>query len=37
MEYSLAILLYEYIENDDDVAETGLVSYMQKVICSGTI
>ena len=28
VEYSLAVLLYEFIENDDDVAETGLVSYV---------
>ena len=25
---SIAVLLYEYIENKDDVAQTGTVSYM---------
>ena len=29
VEYSLPVLLFEYIENDDDIAETGLVSYLQ--------
>ena len=28
VEYSLPVLLYEYIEDNDDIAETGLVSYM---------
>ena len=27
---SIAVLLYEYIENDDDVAQTGTVSYLWK-------
>ena len=30
VEYSLAVLLYEYIANFSDVAETGLVSQEQK-------
>ena len=36
VEYSLAVLLYEHIENDDDIAETGLVSYKYNIGCSGT-
>ena len=36
VEYSLPVLLYEYIENDDDVAQTGLVSCIHKIECSGT-
>ena len=28
VEYSLAVQLYEFIEKDDDVAETGLMSYV---------
>jgi len=29
---SIAVLLYEYIENDTDVAQTGTVSYLLSVL-----